>query len=140
MTTPAKPEDAKGIVLRKQELKEIALTGMTVEQLIPLSIDLSAYSFSGWYDGRILCLGGIELSSLVGTSGHLWIVVSKEVEHCPLTFARISKQFIETTMRHFKSIYCFVAADNYVSQRWIEWLGFKFNMSSGPIIRAELTQ
>ncbi len=126
----AMPSDAKIIArnLRKQSVKEVERVGGAKVEQIEAAIKRAQYSWTGWVDGEIACIWGIETVTIMADEATLWMISTPLVEKHAFTFVRKSQIFIRELMKQrFKLIHGMVSADFERSIAWLKWLGFKIN-------------
>ena len=115
-----KPEHAAiAAHLRKADLDEINL-------LSRLSPDIAvAYSIAASEKGYAVFCNG-ELCAIFGVSGGvIWLVGTDTISKHPIAFYRISRLCFKNLCKGYSRLENFVDARNFLSLRWLKWLGFK---------------
>lgn len=126
----ARPTDAMLIVrnLRPNSIKEIERVGTTLKKsaLIAKAIERSQYSWTGWCDGEVACIWGLDTLTILSDEATLWMISTPLVEEHAFTFIRRSQMFIrELIKQRFTLIHGMVDHDFARSIKWLHWLGFK---------------
>ena len=114
-----KPEHAAiAAHLRKADLDEINL-------LSRLSPDIAvAYSIAASEKGYAVFCNG-ELCAIFGVSGGvIWLVGTDTISKHPIAFYRISRLCFKNLCKGYSRLENFVDARNFLSLRWLKWLGF----------------
>ena len=123
--------------VRFDELSELALnmreadrrevfrsSGLTPENSLQRALERSDWVRSGRVNGRLVCLYGLsEIDKSMGV-GSPWMLGTDLVEECGVTVLRQSKAVIDEMLREYPVLMNYVDAENEVSIRWLEWLGF----------------
>ena len=123
----ARPTDARLIIggLRVNSVKEIEQIGSNKVELIEAAIKRAQYSWTGWIDGEVACIWGVETQTIMGDAATLWLISTDLVEKHRFTFVRKSQIFIqELISQRFALIHGYVDPKFDRSRRWLKWLGF----------------
>lgn len=89
------------------------------------ALDYCAEAWSGYIDGQIVCMWGIDRGSMLTNAAYVWLVTAQGINEHPFTFVRHSQIRLEELKRRYSFIHGVVQADNVQSVRWLRWLGFQ---------------
>ena len=92
----------------------------------------SVLSWSGFADGRLVCMWGVCPGPGYGVP---WMLGTDEVVTYQKHFLRRNRSFVLRMHQEFDRLYNWVDARNVVAIRWLRWLGFTIEpaVSHGPL-------
>jgi hypothetical protein len=99
---------------------------MMLESLIHYS---SAW-WTGYADGKVVCVWGIIPCSVISDRGYLWLQVNDMVGYHRVAFARGAREVISEILRHYSMVFGHVDP-NGCAWRFLQFLG----ASLGPLDR-----
>lgn len=115
--------------LRKEDIKELSLSGFTPIQALRQSYYMSEYCYT-------LCLNNIPVA-LFGAGrrnfsnsvkrASIWFLGTKHIEKCKTEFLKKSKKYIEFFKTKFDILENYTDAENSKNIKWLKWLGFQFD-------------
>ena len=117
--TALKPEHSAIVPhLRKADLDEIKLlSGLPPDTAVAYSVAASERGFAVFCDGELCAVFGV-------SGGVIWLVGSDTISEHPIAFYRLSRPFFLNLRKGYKRLENFVDARNFLSLRWLKWLGF----------------
>jgi Acetyltransferases, including N-acetylases of ribosomal proteins len=121
---PLTPEDLEIIIPRAFEAREMAMIGNLPARVAACWEHGAAYC--GWLGGDILACAGVTL--LWRGVGAAWCITSPLVARHPLSFHRAVRRMLDLLEASLglHRVQVEVQGDHFVSQRWVERLGFEF--------------
>lgn len=109
-------------VIREADKNEVfAASSLDVEKALTQSIDVNGYHYSGFVDGKLICIFGIARIENIGVP---YLLGTDEIEKHKRIVAVYSKGFIDKYKREFDYMVNFVDARNELAIKWLKWLGF----------------
>lgn len=124
---PARVEHAALIFdrLRENSVRELQRLDENALEQLRNTIKQSCYCWSGFADGEIACIWGIETETILTDRATLWLVTTPLVEKYSFLFLRFSKIFIESLLKQeFSLVHGMVSESFERSKLWLKWLGF----------------
>lgn len=128
--------------LREIDRRELyMLSRLEPMAALSLTLALSVASWTGFMDGKIVCVFGISRKAPLSEIGVPWLVGTDLIAENYRPFARISREYYARFAKAFPQMENFVLADNAVTVRWLKWLGFDMGepaplgFSRAPFIR-----
>lgn len=85
-------------------------------------------------DGRVVCVGGLRASSLLGGVADVWLLGSKGVRVNGRAFLRATKRATAEALAAYPTLQCWVHMQHRVARRWLEWLGFEATWAEGAFL------
>ena len=111
--------------LRESDYREAyQATGDDPYTAVCESFSQSAMRYSVVINDKVEALFGVCPPTLLSDIAAVWFVATDEVEECPKSFAKISRQAVLGMAAHYRLLYNFVDADNHKSIQWLRWIGF----------------
>lgn len=98
------------------------------EALVVLEMYLrsSSCSWCGKINGRVACIWGLVIPTLLSNHAHIWLLTTELVEEHKFLFVRHSQLFMEGILKTFPIITGHVVMKQQHSVRWLRWLGVEF--------------
>ena len=129
---PATIEHAEAIRanLRGAQMRTMEKLGIDFDTLITKA--LTQPSYTALVDGVPAVMWGVYQETLLGDA-KLWLLGTPLIEAHPVTFLRVSRDFVKRARMFFGPLNGMVDADFIESVRWLEWLGF-VRTGNGPYI------
>lgn len=81
-------------------------------------------SFTGWVDGKPICMWGVTQPSLIGNVGHPWMVGTRWLDEYAKTFLRRTGKQVMELMNGYDMLINYVDQRNVRAVEWLRWLGF----------------
>lgn len=113
------------VVLRKEDVDECALGGMTPEQALLMSVKGSTHSYRMFKDGELLAYWGWRDGSVISGNCRAWMLSTPAIENYRMYAARKSREIINELLFDHYSVTVIVDPSYTTSVRWLHWLGFK---------------
>lgn len=88
------------------------------------AVKRSVECYAGFSYGKLACIWGIQYSSVLGRTGYLWMISTKEVEKSPFVFLRASQIVVKRMKNNYDLIEGHVDAEFERSVQWLKWLKF----------------
>lgn len=113
--------------MRPEDRAEVfAATGLTIEQAVQQSVEVSSFSAAEVVGADVLAIWGVvEESLLTPDIGRVWMLSSTAVENHHKLFFRRSKEVVETLRVRYSALYNEVDARYTRALRWADRLGFE---------------
>lgn len=122
---PSHIDDAVQINVRESDAREIWRTSLSgPNKAVRRSILASRDVWTARIDGEIICIFGVADVSLITKTGAPWLLGSDLVEEQGLEFLVKTKKYMEKVKVGYDRLMNYVDADNEVSIKWLEWIGF----------------
>lgn len=121
--------------LRQADIEEIwAFYGRCPKAAVMESFQKSHMAWTGLLDGEPVITFGCCTDDLLGSNGVPWLVGTPKLEQVPLTFAKLSRPFLNVMMDHHVRLTNHVDVRNGLAIRWLRWLGFTLDPAepAGP--------
>lgn len=116
--------------LRKADLDEIhAMTGLSPAMAVAYSIAQTERGFAAILNGRTCAVFGV-------SQGVIWLVGSDEITKHPVTFYRVSRKIFPMLKKGYSKLVNYIDPRNYLSIRWLKWLGFRIEEVAGGFFYA----
>jgi hypothetical protein len=80
---------------------------------------LAAYT-----DNGIACIVGVHKFSVLGDHGVIWLLGHDDLERYAVRFLKESRRVLSSFLGRYSMLENFVDAENVLTLRWLEWLGF----------------
>lgn len=124
---PASEIDASILAprLREDDVIELEALGFQPERAILMSVKLSTKAWSGFVDGKLVCMWGVGPRCWLSDVGVVWLLGSDDLVANQRAFLRRNKLFIEDMRKGFSRLENYVDERNHISKRWLKWLGFR---------------
>src|SRR3990167_10508660 len=103
-------------------------------EALTISVLASRDPKAGVVDGRVACMFGVAIPSLLGMA-RPWLLGSNELPRHSRIFLRRSRAYVEGLKVEFPYMGNYVDARNTESIRWLRWLGFNIYRPA-PFIQA----
>ena len=84
----------------------------------------------GRADGIEACAAGLIPATIFAEEPYLWMIHTKICLQHPLPFIRWSKKIVGEMLELYPSVVGLCRCENESGQRWLEWLGAKFDTFS----------
>jgi hypothetical protein len=110
--------------MRSQDAEEVGALGYAPLPALLTSLKTSTISFTGLADGKVICMFGHCLPTVLSDEAQPWLLSSREITHHARAFLRLNRQYIAGLRAQFRLLHGFVCETNTVSIRWLRWLGF----------------
>jgi hypothetical protein len=81
--------------------------------------------YTGFVDGEFVCCWGLIPPSFLSMQAYLWMWAPEPMKH-QFTFIRQSQLQVEKMLQRYEQIVGDCATDNLSAQRWLKWLGARF--------------
>lgn len=122
---------ARSIVhdMRLPSTYEVERAGLDPSRTVEDAVRRAALTWAGMIDGELVCLGGVEQTTILSDSAYLWLITTKAVEAHPFIFVRRSQMVLEAILEQYRMVYGVVDKDFTRSIMWLRWLGFEI----GPV-------
>jgi hypothetical protein len=91
------------------------------------ALALAAEAWTGFVDGQIVCMWGIDRASILCPSAFVWLLTADSIRQHPFVFVRHSQIRLAELRKRYHYIHGVVDASNTVSVKWLRWLGFQFS-------------
>jgi hypothetical protein len=104
----------------------VTLTGPEAH-LIDRCQTLSLESWVGHIDGKFVCAWGVMSPSVLSSEVYLWLYTDGPITTHQFTFIRRSQIFVRDLLKEYEAINGHVKTDAKSSQRWLKFLGAKFD-------------
>jgi hypothetical protein len=88
----------------------------------------------GKVDGKIACIWGLIPPTFLSDSAYLWLYCNELVAEHKFTFIRHSQRQLEIMLNYYPVIVGHCFADNRSAQKWLVWLGAKWDTPEGKVI------
>lgn len=127
-----------------------SLEGMSISELISFSTELtldsksldmlefcqtmSAESWSGYVNGRLVCCWGLIPPSLLSSQAYLWMHSTPAIRDHQFLLVRHSQRIIEQALTRYERIVGHCQASASDSIRWLRWLGAEFEYTGEQFI------
>lgn len=123
------------ITLREEDAAEVAAGGLTPEQAIRQSIELS----TEWFEikspeGEVLVYWGYRKDSVISAHAYLWLLSTPAAEKFKVRFARESAKAVEWLFEENYHLTAAVYCEYDRAIRWLEWLGFRRERVLGDFV------
>ncbi len=115
--------------LRKEDVRELYLRGLTPETALKKSFTMSEYCFTVCLNNKPIAMFGAgrkEFSSGERRAS-IWFLGSKDIEICKPEFLKKSKRYMEFFKSKFDILENYIDVNNTKYIKWLKWLGFKFD-------------
>jgi hypothetical protein len=111
--------------LRPADAAECVAWGVTPQEALTESIELSWQSYLTSFGGEPLCVWGYRPTNVLAQLVDMWMLSTPAVGQRGVMFARESDRLCRGLLREFRSIRVLVSRDHALAVRWLEWLGFR---------------
>jgi len=138
MRVEIKEVDAAAVVellaeMREVDRRELEVSNpkLSVEFVVELSVLSSDVCYAVYGGGRLFCLCGAGMQSMLSGKAVIWMIGTKAVEESPLVFLRNSRKLLGMIRAAMPRARVFVNAvwvRNVLAVRWLEWLGAWFTV------------
>lgn len=105
----------------------------TPQSVIDAHADCCRRSNTIWLgraDGLDACAVGLIGSTIFTSEPYLWLITTKICEQHPFLFIRWSRRVVDEILDLYPSVIGLCRCDNVTGQRWLQWLGARFDGSS----------
>lgn len=82
--------------------------------------------YSGFVDGKFICCWGIIPPTFLSNQAYLWMWMPQPIQH-QLVFIRQSQIQVAKMLERYDTIVGHCQIGNRSAQRWLRWLGAKFD-------------
>ncbi len=111
--------------LREADRLEVwAASRMTPLDALRASLEASPDPRAGLADGRVACIFGIGVRSVLSDYGVPWMLGSEDVVRHARRFLRGSRDYIAEMRNKYSRLENYVDARNVDAIKWLAWLGF----------------
>lgn len=86
---------------------------------------------TGLVDGEVACMWGLIPPTFLSNRAWLWLLTTDIVAEHKFLFIRHSQRYIEEALREFPIIVGDTDITNKPAQRWLKWLGARFEQPVG---------
>ena len=111
----------------REELEIVS--GKKAEEALPSAIDTAEDSYVVFVDGKIVCMFGYHLKSLLTDTAYPWLIPTEHVRGKERTFAKYSKKWIDHLSGRFPNLVNAVYSENTKAIYWLKWIGFNLHDS-----------
>lgn len=111
--------------LREADRIELAVTSPDAAAAVLEGWHLSNYRRIFVADGEPIVVYGVCRAAHDADEGVPWMVATPQIERVPREFLAASKREIERMRSGFSELRNVTHRDNAVSQKWLQWLGFR---------------
>jgi hypothetical protein len=123
---PATEADAHELapILRAQDHAEVIALGVEPAEALLESVRHAREAWTARADGRIICMAGLNPTSLIGQTAVPWLLGSDLVPQHGPHFLRESRRLVALWLQQY-AVLRNVVDDHYTqAHRWLRWLGF----------------
>ena len=99
-------------------------------EAVGISFHASTLCFTIECEGKKVGMFGVVPHTLLGQSGNIWLLCTKEFDRCHRKLIRHSRGFIQYMLQHYAELENFVDARNTKSIAWLRFCGAEI----GPAI------
>lgn len=121
-------DDVRALCLRgmrrADELEALRIGVSDPYQALLESMLDSEEALAAYTDNGVACLVGVSKNSLLGDSGVIWLLGHTDLEKYAVRFLKESRRVLNTLLRNYRLLENYVDAENTLTLRWLEWLGF----------------
>ena len=118
--------------MRDLDRAEVALwTGMTPVEAAVRSVELSDVAFAARVNGKLHCIFGASIETLVDANAVGWMLCTNEPDRRPVDFlanCRAAFRLISDCFPNVETLTNYVYADNGQAVRWLDWAGAWFSV------------
>jgi len=112
--------------LRPADLAEVLACGaVDARDALEASVAVSTVSLVALLDDRPLGMFGVAPDGLIGSSARAWLLTCREVDRHPVTFFRLTRQWLEVLLMLYPCLWNWVDARYTSAVSWLERLGFQ---------------
>lgn len=94
-------------------------------------VRISSEIWEGSVDGKLACVWGVILPTLLSDQVYLWMYSNELVDQHQFVFVRHSQRVCEELLKRYQAIVGHVRADAPRSIRWLKWLGAELGQLDG---------
>lgn len=110
--------------MRHADAEEVAAMGYAPLPSLLVSLDNSLSAFTGLADGRVVCMFGHCVQTVLSDEASPWLLSSRDITHHVKAFLRLNRQYIAEMRKRYRLLSGLVCETNTVSKRWLVRLGF----------------
>lgn len=111
--------------VREEDVIEVQMSGGgTIRECLDQTPDIDKNAWVWEYDGKVLCIFGVNPFEDKEGVGVIWMLATKDFERKSMIFASACKSVLEELIKPFNYILNYVYAENRKSVKWLKWLGF----------------
>ena len=92
---------------------------------------ISSETWEGRVDGKVACVWGLILPTLLSEQVYLWLYSNELVDQHQFIFVRNSQRLVEEILKRYELIVGHCLIENDRGRRWLKWLGASFGEPDG---------
>lgn len=121
--------------MRRADELEVLRMGRISDPYLALAegVEESEVSLAAYTDHGVACLVGVYKASLLGREGYIWLLGHSDLERYAVRFLKESRRVLAALLADYTLLENYVDAENTLTLRWLEWLGFTIDRDA-PII------
>ena len=121
-------EDVKAMckrgLRRADELEALRMGETDPYQALAEGVRESDVALAAYTKHGIACIVGVYKDSLIGDDAMIWLLGHQDLEKYAVRFLKESRRVLAQFLTDYKLLENYVDADNALTLRWLEWLGF----------------
>lgn len=94
-------------------------------------VDETTVVWAGLYKGQLKAFWGLVPPTMISDTAYLWLYVTEAIDDCEFVFVRNSQRAVEQALQRYPNIVGHCLCNDKRAQRWLKWLGAKFDKSDG---------
>lgn len=96
-------------------------------EILEFCQEMSAESWSGYVDGKLICCWGLIPPSILSNQAYLWMHSTPAVREHRFLLVRHSQRVVENALLRYEIIVGHCRCSAVDSIRWLKWLGATFD-------------
>jgi hypothetical protein len=133
---PASKEDVQDIFLRlrTKDLEEAAASGIiTPKESLEMSLKMSLYKISAFYDNQIFAMFGIVPTNLIGIKALIWMVGTDDINKIKFSFVKHTRRYVGLFLELYPVLENWVDERYLKAIKWLQICGAEFDFDN-PVI------